>query len=341
MKNVSDRIFQTLSPLISAVLLAAILFAAGPAKAQVVTFPDPNLEVAVEHVATYLPTNIERTDMLVLTNLNAAFDSIQNLSGLETASNLLTLDLGFNQLTNLSPLAGLIKLTQLHAGWNPLTDCSPLAGLTNLTYLDMNSDQLTDISPLGGLHKLALLVIPWNRVLDASPVAGLTNLLWLDIGGNRGPANSSITNVTALAGLKQIQWLSLYYLNVSDLSPLTGLTPLTNLDVSWNGAPANFTALNGLTNLCPARHRRHREQHRFCHSPAAAAGPGFRLQLCSRPFSGGGAKFHLAHGILQLPAHQRAAGDELSQSDALEFRRRWPDQCDVPRRPDQSSGVVG
>ncbi len=236
--------------LVAIVPLTVVLLAVGSARSQVVAFPDPNLEAAVRNtLQIYSPTNIYRTNMLALTNLYAPFSSIQNLSGLETASNLLTLDLGFNQLTNLSPLADLTKLTQLHAGWNLLTNCTPLAGLTNLTYLDMNSDRLTDISPLGGLHKLGLLVVPWNQVLDASPVAGLTNLLWLDIGGNRGPSNNSITNITALTGLKHLQWLSLYYLSVSDLSPLTGLTPLTNLDVSWNGAPANFTALNGLTNL--------------------------------------------------------------------------------------------
>ena len=231
-------------------LMAVVLLIVGPARAQVVVFPDSNLETAVRNtLQIYSPTNIYRTNMLALTNLYSPFGSIQNLSGLETASNLLTLDLGFNQLTNLSPLADLTKLTQLHAGWNPLTNCTPLAGLTNLTYLDLNSDQLTNIAPLGGLHKLALLVVPWNHVLDASPVAGLTNLVWLDIGGNRGPLDSSITDVTTLAGLKHLQWLSLYYLRVSDLSPLTGLTPLTNLDVSWNGAPTNFPAVNGLTNL--------------------------------------------------------------------------------------------
>jgi internalin A len=250
MKKSLLRACEAIPPRISAVLLAVGLFAIGPAKAQVVTFPDPSLEAAVRNtLQIYSPTNIYRTNMLVLTNLYSPYGSIQNLTGLETASNLLTLDLGFNQLTNLSPLAGLTKLTQLHAGWNPLTNCAPLAGLTNLTYLDLNSDQLTNISPLGGLRKLGQLMVPWNHVLDASPVAGLTNLFWLDIGGNRGPLDSSITNVTALTGLKHLQWLSLYYLRVSDLSPLTGLTTLTNLDVSWNSAPTNLIALNGLTNL--------------------------------------------------------------------------------------------
>jgi internalin A len=250
MKNMFSFIRTIPSSLIATVVLAAVLLIGWTAKAQVVNFPDPNLESAVRDALQIdSPTNIYQTNMLTMTNLYAAYRGIQDLSGLETASNLLTLDLGFNQLTNLSPIAGLTKLTQLHAGWNPLTNCTPLAGLTNLTYIDLNSDQLTNISPLGGLRKLIQLVVPWNHVLDASPVAGLTNLVWLDIGGNRGPLDSSITNVPALAGLKHLQWLSLYYLRVNDLSPLTGLVALTNLDVSWNAAPTNLTALNGLTNL--------------------------------------------------------------------------------------------
>jgi internalin A len=236
--------------LCAAGLLALAWLTGWPAKAQVVNFPDPNLEAAVRNsLQIYSPTNIYQTNLLTLTNLSAAFNGIQNLTGLGTASNLLTLDVAFNQLTNLSPIAGLTKLTQLHAGWNPLTDCSPLAGLTNLNYLDMNSAQLTNIVPLGGLHKLVQLVVPWNHVLDPAPVAGLTNLSWLDIGGNRDASNNSITSVTVLTGLKHLQWLSLYYLSIADLSPLAGLTPLTNLDVSWNNNPAKLAALNGLTNL--------------------------------------------------------------------------------------------
>jgi len=236
---------------VAAGFLSLALLVGGSLRAQVVTFPDPNLENAVRNtLQIFSPTNIYRTNMLALTNLSAAFYGIQNLSGLETATKLTNLDVSFNQVTNLSPIMGLTNLTQLHAGWNPLTDCTPLAGMTNLTYLDMNSAQLTNLAPLGGLRKLALLVVPWNHILDASPVASLTNLYWLDIGGNRSVSgNASISNVTALVGLKHLQWLSLYYLLVSDLSPLTGLTTLTNLDVSWNFTPTNFNALNGLTNL--------------------------------------------------------------------------------------------
>lgn len=250
MKFTCSFLRTSFSILMAAVLPTTALLTGGTAKAQVVSFPDPNLESAVrDALQIYSPTNVYRTNMLTLTNLSAAFRGIQNLSGLETASNLLTLDLGFNQLTNLSAISGLTKLTEVHAGWNPLTNCSPLASLTNLTYIDLNSDQLTNIAPLAGLRKLIQLVVPWNHVLDASPVAGLTNLVWLDLGGNRGPLDSSITNVPALSGLKHLQWLSLYDLRVNDLSPLTGLTTLTNLDVSWNSSPSNLAALNGLTNL--------------------------------------------------------------------------------------------
>lgn len=251
MNHIFNSRRQPVLCLVSTIFLAIALFAGRTAQAQVVTFPDPNMEAAVrDALQIYSPTNIYQTNMLALTNLSAAFRGIQNLSGLETAGNLTNLDVSFNQVTNLSPIAGLAKLMQLHAGWNPFTDCMPLAGLTNLNYLDLNSAQLTNIAPLGGLRQMVQLVVPWNHVLDASPVATLTNLYWLDIGGNRSlSGNASISNVTALVGLKHLQWLSLYYLGVTDLSPLTGLTPLTNLDVSWNFNPTNFDALNGLTNL--------------------------------------------------------------------------------------------
>jgi hypothetical protein len=124
---------------------AAILLSVGaPAQAQVVSFPDPNLEAAVrDALHIYAPTNIYQTDLAspTFTNFSVNGRGIVDLTGLQYATNLTTLQLqgSFGQpgLTDIAVLANLRKLTLLDLAYNRVTNGSPIAGLTNLTYLDL------------------------------------------------------------------------------------------------------------------------------------------------------------------------------------------------------------
>ena len=94
--------------------------------------------------------------MATLTVLGGWDQGIRDLTGLEFATNLETLDLGenletginSNDISNLSPLSGLTNLWWISLSRNSISDISPLAGLTNLGILYLNDNSISDISPL-------------------------------------------------------------------------------------------------------------------------------------------------------------------------------------------------
>ena len=98
----------TSSPIPLALIAASLLFTLPTARADVVTFPDANLEAAVR-VALNKPAGpITTADMLTVTSLNAENRGIRNTTGLETALNLTNLVFNNNPVTNYSGISGLI-----------------------------------------------------------------------------------------------------------------------------------------------------------------------------------------------------------------------------------------
>jgi hypothetical protein len=108
-----------------------------------VYFPDPQLKACVEeHLAKKNPTG---TDMLSLTKLQANQRGIQQLTGLEYATNLETLSLMRNQLTNVHGLSGLPSLKWVDLQWNQIRDISALSDLPNLETVILHKNQLIRI----------------------------------------------------------------------------------------------------------------------------------------------------------------------------------------------------
>jgi hypothetical protein len=178
---------------------------------QPVHFEDWNLVVVVED-ALWI-TSPTPSDMLGMLYLDANGKGLHNLTGLEHATNLLSLDLGDNQyIADISPLAGLTNLTQLVLNQNRISDLSPLSGLTQLRELDVHHNQISDISPLAGLTRLQRLSLRENPVRDISVLSGLTML------------DDLILSIT----------------EVSDISPLSGLRSLRRLDL--RGCPLDRAA---------------------------------------------------------------------------------------------------
>ena len=146
---------------------------------------DPNLRTEIEKgLGKTLGSPITIDDMATLTSLEARFDDIKDLTGLEFATNLTSLNLYYNDIKDLSPLAGLTNLTSLSLRHNDITDISSLSGLTNLTSLNLEDNDLTDLSPLAGLTNLTWLNLWDNRIWDISALEDLTNLESLFLGKN-------------------------------------------------------------------------------------------------------------------------------------------------------------
>ena len=277
------------------IFLACMLFSAPNrvATAQIVHIPDPNLRSLLESsLGKDAGADITQADMASLQSLQSGcrflslsekglwwkqerwicqstdnvFEGwIQDLTGLEFATNLMELHLGRNQISDISPLKDLVNLTYLDLGHNQISDISPLKGLTNLTHLSLGRNQISDVSSLKDLMNLTHLSLIYNKVLDISPLKNLTKLIELDLLDNRISDISvleSFTNLTHLSlrsneaadisplkNLTKLTYVSLRANKISDLSPLKDLTNLIYLHIGLNYRLSDISPLKYLTNL--------------------------------------------------------------------------------------------
>ena len=209
----------------------------------VVDIPDPNLRAAIAEALRKSPNApITVGEIARLERLDVPHRGIQDLTGLQFATNLRRLYLRGNQVPDLSPLAGLIQLYELTLTFNPVSDISPLRGLINLTRLEIDDNQVSDISPLRNLANLVYLEVDHTLVSDISPVRGLINLIHLEF------QNTLVSDLSPVAGLINLEWLSFSGGNAPDLSPLAGLINLKGIHMPGNPIP-DLLPLAGLIKL--------------------------------------------------------------------------------------------
>ena len=208
-----------------------------------VHIPDTNLRAAIaEELGKSSNAPITVEEMERLEDLNVPNRGIQDLTGLQLATNLNRLYLRDNQISDLSSLAGLINLRRLKLEYNLVSDISPLRGLQNLIELDIVVNQVSNLSPLVGLINLKDLDLNDNSVSDLSPIAGLTNLEFLAF------PNNNVSDLSPIAGLIKLETLYFWGNNVSDLSPITGLTNLQTINFTGSSV-SDLSPIAGLTNL--------------------------------------------------------------------------------------------
>ncbi len=148
------------------------------------------------------PIGIPITDLtglehaINLESINISNHSVSSLLPMSGLTKLKTMIAGNNEISNISSLAGLTQLDTLHLTRNQISDITSLAGLTRLTVLDLSNNQIVDIGPLRTLTNLSQLYLTNNQISDVSPLSGLTSLLTLSLLGNL------ITDQTPLETLK-------------------------------------------------------------------------------------------------------------------------------------------
>ena len=229
-------------------------------------FRDPALRAAVEETlgkASGAPISAE--DMASLSELNAPWRNIRDLTGLEQATGLVRLYLQENDIDDLGPLSGLTELESLSVGQNAVTDLTALASLTRLSYLDLDANPVKDISPLAELPMLRCVYFSRTEVsfddvvalprfsrftclgIGGLGVADLSALSELDL-ANLDLGDNAIVDLKPLAGLVGLKRLILDRNRIADLSPVSGMTELETLSLRGN-AISDITALEDLTNL--------------------------------------------------------------------------------------------
>ena len=202
--------------------------------------PDANLEAAVLEALEKPEGDITVQDLQGLTILFAAHREIEDLTGLEHASNLTNLLLCCNQITDLTPLAGLTNLQTLDLLFNQISDLTPLAGITNLQQLKLEANQLSDLTPLAGLVDLRILYLDNNQISNLVPLANLTKI------GDPPTTAPLREGVTIFLGLQNNQ--------ISDVQPLVDNPGLDDGDgIDLRGNPLSGETINTLIPQLEAR----------------------------------------------------------------------------------------
>ncbi|RKU08597.1 hypothetical protein C6502_14770 [Candidatus Poribacteria bacterium] len=231
-----------------------------------VHIPDSNLRAAIAEALGKSPNApITVEEMERLRDLDARNRGIQDLTGLQFATNATLLKLANNEISDLSPIAGLINVRDLRLNNNRISDISPYKGLRNLTSTSFRDNMVSDLSPIAELINLDYLTFSGNNISDLSPIAGLINLRTIDFSDNnvsdlsplRGLINleslgfsqsDNVSNISPVAGLVNLKRISSWGHSISDLSPLAGLTKLEIINFC-GGNISDLTPLVGLTGL--------------------------------------------------------------------------------------------
>ncbi len=237
-----------------------------PVPSGTVHIPDTNLRAAIAETLGKTPNAvITSEDMKGLTRLVADGKGIQDLTGLESATNLERIEFRRNAISDVTPLSGLIRLNNIKLRDNLIKDVSPLGGLVSVDWMGLEENVITDLSPLQGLVKLNGIGISGNPISDVSPLASLTSLegidawntlitdfsalaklpklRWIGFGND-----NSISTIPSLKGLKSLRRLEMNNCSIKDLSPLTELTQLDWLELV-NNVISDVSPLRSLKNL--------------------------------------------------------------------------------------------
>ena len=215
--------------------------------------PDANLRAKVRAALGLQPNDVLTQQMMTeLTVLNAASRSagtgVQDITGLEHATQLTNLDLGRTGVRNLTPLQDLIHLTHLTLWYTNISDLSPIQGLTNLTRLNLHQTTPWSFNPLQGLINLTYLDIGRTQIRDLTLLRGLTALTSLNLSFNNANGFNNPGDLTPLSGLTALTSLNLGYTEIKDITPLKDLTALTYLDLK-NNQISDIASVSGLTQL--------------------------------------------------------------------------------------------
>ena len=233
--------------------------------AQNINIPDENLRTAIAETLDTPPNvPLTRADMARLGHLIAHNREIEDLTGLEFATNLSEIHANNNLIADLSPLAGLSRLDRIEFRENVIRDLSPLSGLINLRRLYVNDNLISDLSPVADLRLLEDLHIGDNAISDFSALAGLPKLECIRFSGNlladlsdfaalpslRGlhTWGTPVINLEGVRTLPKLQVLDICGGEISDLSALEGLKNLTELYLAGNEI-TDISPLSSLTGL--------------------------------------------------------------------------------------------
>ena len=164
---------------------------------------------------------------------------IKEIKNLENLRNLQELYLNNNQISEIKGLNNLTNLTLLHLNSNRIKEIKNLENLRNLQELYLNDNQISKIKGLTNLTNLKLLHLNSNNIEEIKNINNLTNLQFLSLNNNK------ITKIEKTFNLTKLRILDLGKNNIEEIIEIENLTSLTKLNLAKN----NITEIENLNNL--------------------------------------------------------------------------------------------
>ena len=231
-----------------------------------VPIPDFTLRTIIaEALGKNVDDPITVNEMKELTSLESNNRRVQDLTGLQFATNLFHLELDNSRVPDLSPLRGLTNLIFLEVHGS-FSDLSPISGLINLHFFDFAGPNVSDLSPLKGLPKLQNsrdfeVTLPKAVIQNGFvhiPDINLRSLIEEVLGTKTIKPTAMATLTTLKArnrGILNLSGLE-YAINLEELwisnNPVYGLSPLsscTNLIRLFAWETPNISDVSPLANL--------------------------------------------------------------------------------------------
>nr|WP_309098411.1 leucine-rich repeat domain-containing protein [Fredinandcohnia onubensis] len=229
-----------------------------PPVGEKVQFRDENLKTAVAEALKIYHRDVYVDDMERLSHLDASYVEIQDLTGLEHATNLEDLWLSGNEITDLTPIKDLTNLFYLDLVSNQISTIEDLAHLENLSILSLSYNELEEIDTLLELPSLTYVSLYGNYGLDFSKGSATIEVIkelhnkgvtieWSDFGHEIFVTDLTESTVEFEINFFEIvDNISKYiiYVNGEEVAEtpasepfykLTGLAPLTDLDITVYG----------------------------------------------------------------------------------------------------------
>ncbi|WP_442596593.1 carboxypeptidase regulatory-like domain-containing protein [Neobacillus sp. D3-1R] len=206
-----------------------------------VGFKDSNLEKVVREQLNKQAGTITEEDMKLLTTLDADYENIRDLTGMEFAVNLEDLHLEGNQINDLIPLRKLNNLKKIWLSHNDINNLEPLGGYTHLTELYAAENQISHLKGLEKLSNLQILDLHNNDIRNIDSLKGGASLSELNLNQNQ------ITSITPLSKLTSLENVQLNHNQIPNLDALDHLSHLQWVDVKWN--PLNAKSVKSIEEL--------------------------------------------------------------------------------------------
>lgn len=194
------------------------------------------LTIQAEEEGTILTDSVkEAIQRMPLNSLSLIGMGLDDISFLEKADRVRTLQLSNNHITDITPLTNHFSLLSVFLNNNQISDISALEHSLGmmLEVLDVSDNQISDLRVIeqSGAASLRQFAANNNQITDLSSLKSLRNpdqLVYLSLSGNQ------IEDVSPLTKCRNLKQLYLQRNKITDIGPLLKLSNLGELKVGGN-----------------------------------------------------------------------------------------------------------